>query len=218
MFKAVNRYIYGPTPEERLQEWQRRLRTEQRGLEKEIRQLDVATTKARQQLKQLANKGDIKSARLLAREVVRTQRQKQRLTVGKARLGSVQMQMQHQAALVKVTGTFQKSTEIMKASNELIKLPQLSATMREMSAEMMKSGIISEMIDDTLEVDEDSELEEEADEEVDKVLYELTDGKLGQAGTVQDTLPAQAAPQEEDVNTEAEMQRMQRELQDLLTG
>jgi hypothetical protein len=41
-------------------------------------------------------------------------------------------------ALVKVTGTFQKSTEIMKASNELIKLPQLSATMREMSAEMMK--------------------------------------------------------------------------------
>ena len=94
------------------------------------------------------------------------------------------------------------------------------------------------MIDDTLEVDEDSELEEEADEEVDKVLYELTDGKLGQAGTIQDTLPvrlsdpsklaftftdtlsfgAQAAPQEEDVNTEAEMQRMQRELQDLLTG
>lgn len=41
-------------------------------------------------------------------------------------------------ALVKVTGTFQKSTEIMKASNELIKLPQLSTTMREMSAEMMK--------------------------------------------------------------------------------
>jgi hypothetical protein len=42
------------------------------------------------------------------------------------------------AALVKVTGTFQKSTEIMKASNALVKLPQLSATMREMSAEMMK--------------------------------------------------------------------------------
>lgn len=48
------------------------------------------------------------------------------------------------------------------------------------------------MIDDTLEVDEDSELEEEADEEVDKVLYELTDGKLGQAGTVQDTLPVRS--------------------------
>lgn len=40
--------------------------------------------------------------------------------------------------MVKVTGAFQKSTEIMKASNQLVKLPQLSATMREMQAEMMK--------------------------------------------------------------------------------
>ena len=43
-------------------------------------------------------------------------------------------------AMVKVTGAFQKSTEIMKMTNQLIKLPQLSATMREMSMEMMKVG------------------------------------------------------------------------------
>lgn len=40
--------------------------------------------------------------------------------------------------MVKVTGAFQKSTEIMKTTNALVKLPQLSATMREMSMEMMK--------------------------------------------------------------------------------
>jgi charged multivesicular body protein 3 len=44
------------------------------------------------------------------------------------------------SAMVKVTGAFQKSTEIMKTTNQLIKLPQLSATMREMSMEMMKVG------------------------------------------------------------------------------
>ena len=33
------------------------------------------------------------------------------------------------------------------------------------------------------------ELEEEADAEVDKVLFDLTNGKLGQAGTVQNPLP-----------------------------
>lgn len=110
-------------------------------------------------MKQLAKKNDIKSARMLAKEVVRTNKQKNRLTMSKARLGSIQMQMQHQActsgssechhimllttgllsaAMVKVTGAFQKSTEIMKVSNQLIKLPQLSATMREMQMEMMK--------------------------------------------------------------------------------
>ncbi len=40
--------------------------------------------------------------------------------------------------MVKVTGAFQKSTEIMKATNQLVKLPELSATMRQMSQEMMK--------------------------------------------------------------------------------
>jgi charged multivesicular body protein 3 len=40
--------------------------------------------------------------------------------------------------MVKVTGSLQKSTEIMKLSNALIKLPQISRTMRELSMEMTK--------------------------------------------------------------------------------
>ena len=45
-------------------------------------------------------------------------------------------------------------------------------------------------MEETLDsVGEDDELEEEADAEVDKVLFELTDGKLGQAGKVGAELP-----------------------------
>lgn len=87
--------------------------------------------------------------------------------------------------MVKVTGTLQQSSEIMKASNSLLSVPQLSSTMREMSVEMMKAGIMQEMMDDTMEQldeGEDEEMEEEAQEEVDKVLWQITDGKLGQAG------------------------------------
>ena len=40
--------------------------------------------------------------------------------------------------MIKVTGSLQKSTEIMKLSNHLIKLPHISQTMREMSMEMTK--------------------------------------------------------------------------------
>lgn len=42
MIKSLNRYIYGPTPEERVQEWQRKLRGEQRVLDKEIRQVSAS--------------------------------------------------------------------------------------------------------------------------------------------------------------------------------
>lgn len=49
---------------------------------------------------------------------------------------------------------------------------------------------MEEMLDETLEaVDDDEELEEEANEEVDKVLFELTDGKLGNLGAVGADLP-----------------------------
>jgi hypothetical protein len=52
-----------------------------------------------------------------------------------------------------------------------------------------QAGIMEEMLEDTLEMDDDEELEEEADAEVDKVLFELTNGKLGEAGSVGTGLP-----------------------------
>jgi charged multivesicular body protein 3 len=56
----------------------------------------MATAKARQSVKQLATKGDVKSARILAKEVVRSDKQKDRLTVSKARLGSIGNQLNEQ--------------------------------------------------------------------------------------------------------------------------
>ncbi|ADV19668.1 charged multivesicular body protein 3 [Cryptococcus gattii Ru294] len=187
--KSVNRWLYGPTPEEKVRSWQTKLRQQERQLDKEIRNLEIATQRSRIELKQLAKKNDVKSAKILAREVVRANKQRDRLESSKARIKSVNMQLQHQLSMVKVTGAFQKSTEIMKTTNALVKLPQLSATMREMSMEMMKSGIMEEMMEETLDSVDDEEIEEEADAEVDKVLYELTDGKLGQAGAVGAALP-----------------------------
>lgn len=52
-----------------------------------------------------------------------------------------------------------------------------------------QAGIMEEMLEETLEMDEDDEIEEEADAEVDKVLFELTDGKLGLAGAPGTELP-----------------------------
>lgn len=141
-----------------MRKWQQKIRTEERHLDREIRQIDVAQAKAKAQLKQLATKGDVKNARMLAREVVRSNKQKDRLYTSKARLNSIRMQLQHQlgtsecllgrmptlirdraiTATLKITGTLQKSTEIMKLSNDLIKLPQLNKSMQEMSREMMK--------------------------------------------------------------------------------
>ena len=112
--QTIHRFFNGPTPEERVRSWQAKLRSESRTLDREMRQvcvhivsqifqgltlffqLDMAANKARQSVKQLAAKGDVKSARILAKEVVRSNKQKDRLSVGKARLGSIGAQLSQQ--------------------------------------------------------------------------------------------------------------------------
>ncbi|KAJ6536625.1 vacuolar sorting protein Vps24 [Mycena sp. CBHHK59/15] len=206
--QSINRFLYGPTPEEKVRAWQLKLRTESRHLDREMRQLDIATKQARQSVKQHAARGT---------EVVRSDKQKDRLSVSKARLGSIGTQLTQQMAMIKVTGSLQKSTEIMKLSNALIKLPQISQTMREMSMEMTKAGIMEDMLADTLDLEEDGELEDEADAEVDRVLAELTDGKLGQAGSVGTDLPSLQDTLEE-AETERTMEKYRQELNGLLSG
>ncbi|KAI0005008.1 vacuolar sorting protein VPS24 [Russula compacta] len=217
--QTINRFLYGPTPEDRVRAWQAKLRQESRVLDRETRQLDIETNKVRQTIKQLAKKGDTKSARILAREVVRSNKQKDRLSVSKARLGSIGSQLSQQLAMAKVSGSLQKSTEIMKLSNNLVKLPQISQTMREMSIEMTKAGIMEEMLDEAINTEEDEEVEEEADEEVDKVLFELTNGKLGQAGTVDTQLPVSTCfLLVDEEQAEREMERYREQLNGLLSG
>lgn len=69
---------------------------------------------------------------------------------------------------------------------------------------------MTEMMDETMESldDNEDELEEEAQEEVDKVLWQITDGKLGQASGKVGALPARnAAAEEEDRQKDEEMER-----------
>lgn len=202
------------------------MRSEQRQLDREIRNIDSGVVKAKTEIKRLAKKGDVKSAKILAREVVRSNAQRNRLFTSKARLNSIGLQLNHQLSMLKMTGSMQKSAEIMKLSNQLVQLPQMSAAMRQMSAEMVKAGIMEEIMEDTLDSgalgEDEDELEEEAQAQVDKVLFELTDGKLGQAAPT-DPLPDLVAPQAERPNAsrqeeEEDMQRMQAALDGLLKG
>jgi charged multivesicular body protein 3 len=120
-------------------------------------------------------------------------------------------------AVLKISGTLEKSTEILKLSNALIKLPELNKTMMAMSSEMLKAGLISEMVDDAMEgLDEDDELEDEADEEVERVLFEITDGKLGEGAGKLPTLNRPQPTREETMAEEEETAKMQRELNALL--
>ncbi|KAJ3368132.1 Charged multivesicular body protein 3 [Allomyces arbusculus] len=190
------------SPEEQVKKWRQSIRAQERQMDRQIRTIQVEETKVKRSLQLAAKKGDKTVCKTLAKEIVRTRKVIQRLHTSKAQLNSVSMQLGHQLATLKVAGSLQKSTEIMKVVNRLVKLPEISAQMQEMSREMMKAGIIEEMIDDTITGLDEEDLEDEAEEEVEKVLFEVTDGLLGQGGKVGAELNA---PVEEEVKEDPEL-------------
>ena len=89
------------------------------------------------------------------------------------------MQVNEAFAMRKIEGSIKNSVGIMKDVNMLVKLPELTGTMQELSQELVKAGIIEEMMEDSLPNNELLEGEdEEAEEEVDKVLGEILKDKV----------------------------------------
>ena len=158
---------------------------------------------------------------VFARELVRCRKMSARLVTSKAQLNSVQMQVNEAFAVRKIQGSIHASVGVMRDINSLIRIPKLAGTMQELSKELIKAGIIEEMVDESLPDDSLTELEEEtAEDEVDKVLTELfkdrdTTGKLSAAPIVPE--PIALAPQDEggEQDTEAMMGQMRERLEAL---
>ncbi|KAJ3298452.1 Charged multivesicular body protein 3 [Rhizoclosmatium sp. JEL0117] len=188
------------TPEEQVKKWKASIRGQERELDKQIRGIETAEAKVKKDIKAAAKRNDAASCRLLAKEIVRSRKARDRLHTSKAQLNSLSMQLQQQLAVAKVAGSLKQSTDIMKIVNNLIKLPEIHNTMQEMSKEMMKAGIIGEMMEDAIDTLDEEGIEEEADKEVENILFDLTDGLLGQAGQVGAPLekPITAEEVEED--------------------
>ena len=87
--------------------------------------------------------------------------------------------MKQQVAQMKMAGCMKTSTDVMKSMQNLIKIPELQKITQDLSKEMVKAGIIDEMINDSIDnVLDDEDTDDLADEEVEKILFEVTQGKL----------------------------------------
>ena len=199
-----------------------------RQVEAKTRNLILAADRRAQRLEDAGRRGQAqREARDFARELVRTRRTAARLVTSKAQLASVQMQVNEAFAVRKIEGSIRASVGVMRDVNSLVRLPQLAGTMQELGMELMKAGVIEEMVGETLPVDEDGLFEDEdaeAEGEVDKVLGEILKGRMEKAGTLPSapvaqepttTTPATAAAEEDDEEQEAMMDQMRNRLEAL---
>ena len=184
------------------------IRKNVRALDRDIQNMKILESKTRTYIVQASKRAERqpaqaqsarREARTFAKELVGIRRQAGRLHTSKAQLQSVQMQVNEAFSVRKIENSMKVSTGIMKDVNTLIKMPELSGTMTELSQELMKAGIIEEMVGDMLETNEMLEEDEEAEGEVDAVLGEVLKGKLG---PIDQQMPALPNEQEEENEVE----------------
>jgi len=172
--------FWKPDPNVQLRKCNQLIRKNTRELDRHIQQLKSLEVKTKNLIVQTSkgkNGNTPAQVRLLARELVRIRQQSARLATSKAQLQSVGMQVNEAFSMRKIEGSIKASTSVMKDVNSLVRLPELTGTMRELSQELVRAGIIEEMVSDSLpetEIEED----EEAESEVDKVVAEVVGGRL----------------------------------------
>ncbi|KAK7920992.1 Snf7 family protein [Apiospora marii] len=211
-----------PDPNAQMRKCNALIRSNIRKLDRDINSVKAAEIKTKNYIVAADRRGQrnpnqqkqaAKEARDFARELIRVRKTSARLTTSKAQLNSVQMQVNEAFAVRKIEGSIKASVGIMKDVNRLIRLPELAGTMQELSVELIKAGVIEDMVSDTLPEDglfEDEE--DEAETEVDKVLGEILKGKMEKTGTLPSAPIAQepVAAEEEEEDQEAMMQMRNR--------
>jgi charged multivesicular body protein 3 len=122
---------------------------------------------------------------VLAKEKIRSRKAVSKLSASKAHMNSVLMGVRNQLAARRVAGSLQKSTEVMKATQSLVKIPEIQATLREPSKEMMMAGI-TEMLEEAWMIKKWEKQQRwtlaESSEEGEEERYALTAGHTQKLG------------------------------------
>lgn len=194
-----------PDPQAQFRKCNALIRTNIRKLDRDVANAKRAEIQAKNLILQADRRAQRDPARAeqaqrevrdFARELIRTRRSTTRLITGRAQLSSVQMQVSEAFAMRKIEGSIQASVGVMRDVNRLIRLPELAATMQELSVELMKAGIVEEMTSEILPEDGDvlfEDEEAEADSEVDKVLGEILKDRMATTGPMP-AMPVAAEP------------------------
>lgn len=216
----VKKAIWGPDIKEQQRNIKSLLRKNSRQIDKSLRELSALQNKTQALIKKAAKKNDIRNVKLYAKEMYYINKQYTRMYTSKAQLESVSMKIDEALRMRSLSNQMASSAGLMREVNSLVRLPQLQGTMIELEKELMKSGIISEMVDDTMEsVGESEELSEEVDAEVNKIVEQYTNEKLEKADKAPTTELSMPAEEEEEVpedKIEEEADKMLNEMRDRL--
>eukprot|EP01125_Pyxidicula_operculata_P022213 TRINITY_DN8963_c0_g1_i1.p1 TRINITY_DN8963_c0_g1~~TRINITY_DN8963_c0_g1_i1.p1 ORF type:complete len:225 (+),score=61.58 TRINITY_DN8963_c0_g1_i1:46-720(+) len=159
-----------PSPEEMLKANKKSVSRSKRQMDREVMALERQEKKVEQEIRMLAKQGQTKSARIMAKEIVRIRKQKEQLLKTKVTLGAVQTKSETARANLAMQKAFSSATKTMATVNAMNSPEKLHQTMMNYEKQSQMMDMNEEMLDELLD---DSEEEEEAEQLVDAVFEEI---------------------------------------------
>lgn len=167
-------WVFGKrlTPQERLRKHQRALERTQRELDRERGRLEGQEKKLIADIRKAAKDGHTSSAKVMAKDLVRTRNYIQKFYTMKTQLQAISLRIQTVRSNQQMTTSMQGAAKLLGGMNRQMNLPALSKIAMEFERETDIMDQRQEMMDDALE---DGMAEEDADEESDEIVSKVLD-------------------------------------------
>ena len=152
-------------------------KSSQREMDRELRELDRQEKQLTKELKQrakLTSNGKDPALAALAKQLVQTRKQREKIMTAKAHIGAVGMNATSMATQVAAAAAIGNVSMAMKTTNEAMNIKETTKILHEFQRENEKLEVKQEMMDDALmDAFDNDEIEEEADLLTSQVLAEL---------------------------------------------
>jgi len=157
-------------------EWQWQLKTEVKHMDREIKKIQTEEAKLQKEIHANAEKGNVQAVQMLAKSVVKSRKAVRQLEKTKANMHAVCLQLTTSISTMSTASSLKISADVMAKMNKIAKLDSVSDTMEQMRKEMARCAEAEGAVDEALR---DSDEEEEASLEVQKVLEEMALDAMG---------------------------------------
>jgi len=179
--KQYNPFTPKKTPKELAKEAKRETRKEvrssQRGMDRELRELDRQEKQITKELKQrakLTNNGKDPALAALAKHLVQTRKQREKIMTAKAHIGAVGMNATAMATQVAAAAAIGSVSQAMKTTNAAMDVKATMKTLKEFTRETEMMEVKQELMDDALmDAFDNEDVEEEAEQVTSQILAEL---------------------------------------------
>lgn len=158
-----------------IREQKRMVERSVRGLERDRQSLERDEKKLIADIKKAAKQNQMKSVRIMAKDLVRIRRHQEKFVNLTAQLRAISLQMTALSSTHAITESMKKITKSMSKLNQKVKLPELQKIMTEFAKQMELMEMRDEMMGDAI----DDAMEEEGDEKEEEMIVNQVLDEIG---------------------------------------